>query len=551
MSEKSDTRLLREYAENGDESAFREIVARHTNLVYSAALRQAASPDLALDVAQNVFSDLARKARPLANSMEENASLLGWLFRSTRFTALNQLRDDRRRQARERQAMEILDPTSDTASEWESVRPVLDDAMADLSDEDRDALLMRFFKNQDFRTIGASLGVSDDAAQKRISRALERLRTEFTRRGVTTTAIALSAALSANAVTVAPAGLAATFASTALSGTSIITTTATVAKALAMTTLQKTIVAAVLITAVGTGIYQAHQASTLRSQLATLQQPAPLDGQIQQLTRDLKDATNHLAALREDNERLNRDNLELVKLRGEVTQLRKAAAESAAVPETSREALMKAWLARLDKLKQAAGQNADKTVPELQLLSEQNWLDAAREAKFDTDKDVRQTLANLRHMAEYTFVSAAQGALRKYLKANNDQFPTDLAQLQPYLDTPMDPAILQRWEIMPQTAVPNMNMGGDWIITEKAPVDRELDSRIAFGQNGSGSSTYQSVEVDDAMATVGPALKAYAAANNGKQPADPSQLQPYLTTPEQQAAFQTLQRRFLTNAAPQ
>jgi hypothetical protein len=422
--------------------------------------------------------------------------------------------------------------------------------MAGLSDEDRDALLLRFFKSQDFRTIGASLGVSDDAAQKRISRALERLRAEFTRRGVTTTAIALSASLSANAVTVAPAGLAATFASTALSGTPIVTTTATVAKAIAMTTLQKTIIVAVLIAAVSTGIYQAHQAAGLRNQIAALQQPATREGETEQLSQTLTDADNKLAVLRQDNARMNRDNLELVKLRGEVTQLRKAAADSAAVPEDSTEALMKAWLARLDHLKQAAAQNADKTVPEFQLLSEQNWLDAAREAKFDTDKDVRQTLANLRRMAEYTFVSAAQGALTKYMKAGNGQFPTDLSQLQPYFGTPMDPAILQRWEILPQTAMPNMNMGGDWVITEKAPVDRELDSHVAFGPNGSSASSYQSVEVDDAIATVGPALKAYAAANNGKQPADPSQLQPYLTTPEQQAAFQTLQQKFPTNAEP-
>jgi RNA polymerase sigma factor (sigma-70 family) len=552
MHDKSDVQLLREYDENGDESAFREIVTRHTDLVYSSALRQAISPDLAQDIAQSVFTDLARKAQQLVKSLEHNASLLGWLFRSTRFTALNQLRDSRRRLARERQAMEILDSVPDSASEWESVRPVLDEAMADLSDEDRDALLLRFFKNQDFRAIGESLGVSDDAAQKRVSRATERLRAEFTRRGVTTTAVVLSTALSANAVAMAPAGLAATLASTALTGTTIAAaTTATVTKAIAMTTLQKTIIASILIAAAGTGIYQAHQASTLRSQLATLQQPAPSDGQTQKLTRALNDATSQLAALRGDNERLNRDNLELLKLRGEVTQLRKAATESASTQADSREALMKAWLARFDKLKQVAAQNADKTIPELQLLSEQDWLNAARDAKFETDQDVRQTLANLRHMAENTFVSATSSAVSKYMKAHNGQFPTDLAQLQPYFDAPMDAAILQRWEIVPQTSVPNNNMGGDWVITEKAPVDRELDNRWAVGPGSYGSSSYVSAEISDAIAAIDPALKAYATANNGKQPTDPSQILPYLTTPEQQAAFQTLQRKSPTNAAPQ
>src|SRR5579872_1822900 len=124
MPEKSDVQLLRDYAEHGNEAAFREIVARHADLIYSSALRQATSPDLARDVAQSVFTDLARKAQPLTKSLDENASILGWLFRSTRFAALNQLRDDRRRQTRERQVMEIINPASEPVPEWEHLRPV-------------------------------------------------------------------------------------------------------------------------------------------------------------------------------------------------------------------------------------------------------------------------------------------------------------------------------------------------------------------------------------------------------------------------------------------
>src|SRR5439155_18185640 len=134
------------------------------------------------------------------------------------------LRDDRRRQARERQAMQHLDPASEIAPESERVQPVLDEAMAELSDEDREALLLRFFKNRDFRAIGAALGISDDAAQKRVSRALERLRTGLTSRGVTTTAGALSALLVAETVSFAPAGLPATLSTAALAGTTLATT---------------------------------------------------------------------------------------------------------------------------------------------------------------------------------------------------------------------------------------------------------------------------------------------------------------------------------------
>src|ERR1041384_6836952 len=268
MQERSDVELLRQYADQASEAAFREIVTRHADLVYAAALRQVRSPELAQDIAQTVFTDLLRKAPSLGQTLSENASLVGWLYRSTRFAAHKRLRDDWRRQARERQAMDNFDTTSETATEWDRVGPVLDEAMADLSDEDREALLLRFFKDHDFRAIGLSLGVSDDAAQKRVTRALERLRAEFNRRGVTTTALALSTAVSANAVSTAPAGLAATLSTAALAGSTLTTAaTATASKAIAMTTLQKTIVGAMLAAAVGTGIYEARQASTMQSQL--------------------------------------------------------------------------------------------------------------------------------------------------------------------------------------------------------------------------------------------------------------------------------------------
>ncbi|MBI3853038.1 MAG: sigma-70 family RNA polymerase sigma factor [Verrucomicrobia bacterium] len=331
MQEKSDVELLREYTAGANEAAFREIVTRHADLVYASALRQVSSPELARDIAQTVFSHLVRKAPALGKTLADNASLVGWLYRTTRYEANTQMRDNRRRQARERQAMENFDSNSETATEWERIAPMLDEAMADLSDEDRDALLLRFFKNHDFRAIGVTLGVSDDAAQKRVSRALERLRAEFNRRGVTTTAVALATAVSANAVAVGPAGLATTLSTAALAGTTIaINTTATVTKAIVMTTLQKTLIAATVVAAVGTGINEARQASTLRSQVQTLQQQrAPIAEQIQQLTKDRDDAKHQLAASRDENERLNRNTAELLRLRGQVGVLRQAEQENA------------------------------------------------------------------------------------------------------------------------------------------------------------------------------------------------------------------------------
>ena len=219
MQDMHDAQLLRDYAEHGIEAAFSEIVARYTDLVFSAALRQVSAPDLAGDVAQDVFRALASKASPLANQLAGGGSLVGWLYRSTRFAALNHLRDDRRRLAHEKQAMEQLATNAETAPDWDRLRPVLDEAMADLNDEDRAALLLRFFKKHDLHAVGAALGVSDDTAQKRVSRALEKLRQQLARRGITSPATALSAVIMANAVQAAPAGLAGSVAGTALAST--------------------------------------------------------------------------------------------------------------------------------------------------------------------------------------------------------------------------------------------------------------------------------------------------------------------------------------------
>jgi len=339
MQPKSDAQLLREYAESGSESAFTELVARHTDLVYSAALRQLPSSDLACDIAQNVFTSLARGARTLAGKLNPDASLAGWLCRCTRNLALNLRRDDFRRHSRERQAMENLHSTPETAPDWDRLCPVLDEAISGLNEADHDALVLRFFKNLDLRSVGLALGVSDDTAQKRVSRALEKLRDHLAHHGITTTGSALAMAISANAVQAAPAGLAVTISAAAtLAGTTLTTTaTATAIKTIAMTTLQKTLVTATLAVVAGAGIYEARQASTLRSQVQTLQQSqAPLAAQNQklqrereQLQRERDDATSRLAALTTELAGGKQNPSEVLKLRGEMGVLLREKAATA------------------------------------------------------------------------------------------------------------------------------------------------------------------------------------------------------------------------------
>jgi len=287
----NDLDLLRQFSRDHSQDAFTALVQRHVNLVYSTALRQVRSRELAEEVAQSVFSGLARNAARL----KPKTVLSAWLYQVTRRQAVDVVRRESRRQARERLAAEMT-AVNATPSDWTRIEPLLDDAMESLDETDRAAVLLRYFENKPLREVGALLGASEDAAQKRVSRAVERLREFFSKRGVTASASGLVVLLSANAIQAAPAGLVAAISTTAaaLAGTTLSTTaTATTTKILAMTTLQKAALAATVALLVGGGIYEARQASQLRGQVQTLQQQqAPLDEQIQALQRERDDATN-------------------------------------------------------------------------------------------------------------------------------------------------------------------------------------------------------------------------------------------------------------------
>ena len=210
-----DIELLREYAEHRSQQAFAELVDRRMNLVYATALRKVGDADLAKDVAQMVFLDLARKAKQL----RRETVLTGWLYRSTHYAAANVLRAERRRHKRETTAMQLMELNSDGQSVWREVAPLLDEAMRRLSRTDQDALLLRYFEGKSCREVGQALGMSDDALQKRVARALEKLRSFFARKGVKVSVAALVPALAANAVQAAPAGLAASGVTHALAAT--------------------------------------------------------------------------------------------------------------------------------------------------------------------------------------------------------------------------------------------------------------------------------------------------------------------------------------------
>ena len=581
MNSLTDPQLLRDYTEHRSEAAFAELVRRHVDFVHSAALRMVCDAHLAKDVTQGVFIALAQNARQLAN----RAVLSGWLHRTAQNLAANTVRSDVRRRAREQEAAamnELLSTESD--ANWQNIAPHLDAGLGELDDADRDALLLRYFERKSAREMAEILGTSEDAAQKRVSRAVERLREFFSKRNVTIGAGGLAVLISANAVQSAPIGLAAAISAAAvLAGTAVHAPTVIAAtKAIAMTTLQKTIIGTALVAAVGTGVFEAHQTSQLQNQIQALQQQqAPLVEQIRQLQNDRDAATNRLADLMAENSRLksNPNQTELLTLRGEVGKLRQ---QLQGLPS-----------ARADLLKQKLAQMPDKKIPELTFLTEKDWFNAAWNADFDTDDGVRLALSKLRDEAVDTFLALTRTALKKYLAANDNILPANLLALKSYYDTPVTDDMLKRYEFMQSGKVSDNHTQS--VVRKSVYADPDYDSNQEISLAGAGGGSFNrfhdaiydatlTFTIDNNGQTPGdPAqiasylersvdaatlqkyfgeitndiisnppssktiaikqvYKAYAAAHNGQRPRKPSDFLPYITTPEQHAAFQILEQ---------
>jgi RNA polymerase sigma factor (sigma-70 family) len=330
--------LLSEYVRTGSEAAFRELVARYLDLVYSSALRLVGGDaQLAEDVSQTVFLNLARKAHRLPGEV----MLGGWLHRDACYAARALMRGERRRQKRERQAMEMSSIEDHSESNLAKLAPLLDEAIEELRAEDRTAILLRFFEQRDFRSIGQALGSNEDAARKRVTRAVEKLHGLLKGRGVSLSAAALGTLLAAETITAAPGGLAASIAGTALAGAaSGAGLWATLIKLAAMTKIQSGVLGAVVLLGAAASVVIQHQAQ------------AAIRAQDQALRRQ----SAELALQQTQNERLSGlvkagsggNSLDdLASIRGEVESLRKQtnslaaslAARDAQQPKASRSIL--------------------------------------------------------------------------------------------------------------------------------------------------------------------------------------------------------------------
>jgi RNA polymerase sigma factor (sigma-70 family) len=268
MDTSNDMQLLQEYASGHSEDAFAALVSRHINLVYSAALRSVNNPSQAEEITQAVFVTLARKS----GALRRGTVLSGWLYQTARLTASNFIRTEMRRLHREQQA-HIQSTMNDPEPEaWMRVGPLLDEAMAQLNEKDRNAIVLRFFEGKRLKEVGDALGASEDAAKMRVNRALDKLRDFFHRRGITVPADALAAAICENSIQAAPAGLAASVAAGAVQGSALtVSTLALVKGAIPMMTSTKIGVAIGVCAAAAIIALQYQQISTQKQTVKQLE----------------------------------------------------------------------------------------------------------------------------------------------------------------------------------------------------------------------------------------------------------------------------------------
>jgi RNA polymerase sigma factor (sigma-70 family) len=276
-----DYSLLRRYADQHESAAFAELVDRYVNFVYNVALRRAnGDARVAADATQSTFVALARNAGRLA----PDTVLAAWLHRTSR-SGIEQPRKPETQRPRETKAA-APKPTGAASADWEMIRPVLDEAVDELLESDRAPLVLRLFRRLSFAEIGAALAVSEDTARMHVERGLERLRVILEKRGVTLTATALAATITAGPAFPAPAGLAASIVSEAGSGTGAGALGKNVRSLFSVRTVAAAVLAAILGFFAGT-----------RFAPSSAPEPAAPTGGLQQT----------ILALQRDNDRLQRE----------------------------------------------------------------------------------------------------------------------------------------------------------------------------------------------------------------------------------------------------
>ncbi len=267
MESLSDRELIQEFAASRSEAAFRTLVDRHVDHVHSVARRVTHNDDLARDVSQQVFVKLATRHQKIPQKL----SLSVWLHVNTRSLAIDLVRSEEARRRREQVSQQLAAMNESESTDWSRLEPVIDEMIESLPTLDREIVIMRFYQKRSHGDIGKMLDLAPDAARMRVNRALERLRKHLSKRGVATTAAALAVALPAHAVTPAPAALASTISTSAMTATTAVATGGSTAT---LITVAKTHLAAIATVAVATPIISLQHAThvELRNENAALHQ---------------------------------------------------------------------------------------------------------------------------------------------------------------------------------------------------------------------------------------------------------------------------------------
>jgi RNA polymerase sigma factor (sigma-70 family) len=501
----AESELLHDYAVGGSQAAFAELVTRHVDLVYSAALRQVRSPQLAEEITQNAFVALARTAHRLT----PGTPLVAWLYLVTRRAAIDVIRSEARRQTRERIAMEVTAMSSNT-SDWTHIEPMLDEAMESLGERDRSAILLRFFEDKSLREIGAALGTSEDAAQKRVSRALEQLRGFLSRRGVTMGAASLATSLSAHAVQSAPVALALSISATAAITGAVATPAAAggVTKLFVMTTVQKTVITATFVLAVGVGLYEHRVISNQKLRLTDAESEiGTLRAQSQQLRRERDAASARWAAMER-----------------EISAAAAKIAQEGTGPTipSGVDAEMKAVLDRVAELRRRVGELPGARAKGAGMLNREDWIKIALDHRMETEADVKKAIGDIQAQVKVAWANLVQTALRDFAKANGGLLPTDSSQLTPFLPAGGDASFLGQFQML---RAGNLGALPDhaWLMADIGPVEDENEPIVLFDR---GDMMW-----GDNHRVGRAALRAYVAFardHNGQVPTEATQLLPYL-----------------------
>ncbi|MDB6129057.1 MAG: hypothetical protein JWM04_164 [Verrucomicrobiales bacterium] len=312
----SDQQLLREYVRDKSESAFAELVRRHVDLVYSSALRMVADRHLAKDVTQSVFLALAQNATSLIG----RPVIAGWLHRTAQNLAAKVVRAEVKRKMREQESAKLDDGyASEPELRGEERDVLLDAGLAELVDRDRDVLLLRYFEKKSAREIGLMVGITEEAAQRRVSRAVEKLRDFFEQEGKQISVAGLVCLLLANAAQAAPAGLATAISSSVVGAMGLSMGTAGVnifsIQYMATSLLKPALLTGLLIAGSMVMVWQDRETESLRKQNQNMaaqifrleKRRAGLQGEVRKLNNE---------------DYKNKSHLELLQLRNEVGVMR-------------------------------------------------------------------------------------------------------------------------------------------------------------------------------------------------------------------------------------